>query len=193
VVKHIMESPVYYNEQTGEGSAIFITYDDAQSTRDHIHPHRTPLVVVSPYAKPGYVSLRHYVTASVVKTEELLLGLPPNNLGDLFATDLRDLFQPKYNHITAKDLAFNLSVTYTGSKEGAKIWKLVSKLDTSTPDRDSFRLGALARMSMRADELHNMASATRQLHSGSYKAEQSALYRSAIKLVNTSMPKDADD
>jgi DNA-binding beta-propeller fold protein YncE len=193
VVKHIMESPIYYNKQTGEGSAIFITYDDAQSTRDHIHPHRTPLVVVSPYAKPGYVSLRHYVTASVVKTEELLLGLPPNNLGDLFATDLRDLFQPKYNHITAKDLAFNFSVTYTGSKEGAKIWKLVSKLDTSAPDRDSFRLGALARMSMRADELHNMASATRQLYSGSYKAEQSALYRSAIKLVSTSMPKDADD
>ena len=86
---------------TGEGSAIFITEDDAQSSLDHIHPHRTPLTVVSPYAKPGYLANRHYSTASIVKTEELLLGLPPKNLGDLFATDLRDLFQPTYNQITA--------------------------------------------------------------------------------------------
>ena len=79
-----------------------MTFDDAQSTLDHIHPYRTPLIVVSPYAKPGYVAKRHYSTASIVKTEELLLGLPPNNLGDLFATDLRDLFQSTYNNIQCK-------------------------------------------------------------------------------------------
>jgi hypothetical protein len=28
-----------------------------------------------------------------VKTEDLLLGLPAMNFGDLFATDLRDTFQ----------------------------------------------------------------------------------------------------
>lgn len=38
VVSHIMQSPVYYDASTGEGSAIFITYDDAQSSLDHIHP-----------------------------------------------------------------------------------------------------------------------------------------------------------
>ena len=43
VVNHIMQSPIYYNQQTGEGCAIFITEDDAQSSLDHIHPHRTPL------------------------------------------------------------------------------------------------------------------------------------------------------
>src|SRR5262249_60456843 len=79
VVQHIMASPAYYNRSTGEGAAIFITYDDAQSTLDHIHPHRTPLLVVSPYVKPGYMGTKHYSTASVVKTEELLLGLPPSN------------------------------------------------------------------------------------------------------------------
>src|SRR5262249_10285556 len=90
VVNHLMRSRAYYDPDTGEGSAIFITYDDAQSSLDHIHPHRTPLIVASPYAKPGYVAKRHYSTASIVKTEELLLGLPPNNLGDLLATDLRE-------------------------------------------------------------------------------------------------------
>jgi hypothetical protein len=92
VVRHIMESPVYFNAKVGESSAIFVTWDDAQSSLDYIHPHRTPLLAISPFAKPGFVAKRHYTTASVMKTEELLLGLPPNNLGDLFATDLRDMF-----------------------------------------------------------------------------------------------------
>ena len=59
------------------------------------------MIVVSPFAKPGYAGKKHYSTALIVKTEELLLGLPPNNLGDLFATDMRDMFQPTYNGITA--------------------------------------------------------------------------------------------
>ncbi len=117
VVEHIMRSPVYYNPKTGEGSAIFITFDDAQSTLDHIHPHRTPLVIVSPYAKPGPAT-RHYSTASIVKTEELLLGLPPNNLGDLFATDLRDMFQPEYNGVTADMLPFTRSTPTRRPRKG---------------------------------------------------------------------------
>ena len=64
IVQHIMQSPVYYDSSSDTGSAIFITYDDAQATLDHIHPHRNSLVVVSPYAKSGYVALRHYSTAS---------------------------------------------------------------------------------------------------------------------------------
>ena len=51
VIDHIMKSKAYYNSQDGTGSAIFVTWDDAQSTLDHIHPHRTPLLVISPYAK----------------------------------------------------------------------------------------------------------------------------------------------
>ena len=103
IIQHIMHSSVYYsNPDTGgdgTGSAIIFSVDDAQSTLDHIHEHRTPVVVVSPYAKPGYLAKQHYSTASIVKTEELLLGLPPNNLGDLFATDMRDMFQSTYNGI----------------------------------------------------------------------------------------------
>ena len=36
---------------TARAARIFFTVDDAQSTLDHIHEHRTPLVVISPYAK----------------------------------------------------------------------------------------------------------------------------------------------
>jgi hypothetical protein len=192
VVNHIMNSPGYYNAQTGEGIAVFITFDDAQASLDHIHPHRTPLIVVSPYAKPGYLGLKHYVTASIVKTEELLLGLPPNNLGDLFATDLRDLFQPVYNGITADKVPVTRSaLNYKPSGEGRKIWALVRNLDLSGPDRDSARLGALIRLSIRADELHCEAALKHTLQSSSYKSAQARLYRVALKVVATPV-RDSD-
>lgn len=193
VVQHIMNSPVYYDASTGEGAAIFITYDDAQSSRDHIHEHRTPLVVVSPYAKPGYLGKQHYSTASVVKTEELLLGFPANNLGDLLATDLRDVFQSNYNGITAASLSFNRLCKYEPSREGQKIWDLVHQLDTSAPDRDSRQLGALARISMAADRLHARAAKSQSLGSENYKDSQQKLYTIALKVVHTGAPRDADD
>jgi YVTN family beta-propeller protein len=99
VVSHLIDSTVYYDPQSNTGSAIFITNASSQTALDHISPHRNLLVTVSPFAKTGYLATRHYSTASVVKTAELLLGLPPNNLGDLFATDLRDMFQSTYNGI----------------------------------------------------------------------------------------------
>ncbi len=198
VVDHILKSSVYYNPGTGSGddsgSAIFITYDDAQSTLDHIHPHRTPMIVVSPFAKPGYVAPKHYVTASIVKTEELLLGLPPNNYGDLFATDLRDMFQSSYNGITAASLdpLFTRQAKYQATPEGMHVWKLVAKLDTSAPDRDSRRLGVLARLSMAADDLHKAAARKKHLHAAQYRATQARLYQAALKLVNAAAPRDTD-
>ena len=193
VVSHIMNSPIYYNAANNTGSAIFVTFDDAQSTRDHIHQHRTPLVVVSPFAKPGYVATRHYVTASIVKTEELLMGLPPNNYGDLFATDLRDLFQPTYNGITPANLTFTRVAKYTPSPEGKKIWTMVAKLDTSAPDRDSRRLGELTRLSQKADELYTVAKKKNALTTPTYQAEQSKLFQAAEKLISTPAGRDSDD
>lgn len=190
-VNCIMQSPVYYDSKTGEGSAIFVTYDDAQATLDHIHPHRTPVLVIGPYAKPGKAT-RHYTTASIVKTEELLLGLPPNNLGDLFATDLRDMFQSKYNGIKATDLEFIGAVAYKPSEEGRKIWALVEKLNTSAPDRDSHRLGMLARLSMTADRLHDEAASKEQLGAEGYVEKQKSLYQVALATVSTGAPRDDD-
>ena len=220
-VQHIMKKldanghSVYYNDPTvtgtdgkagdGTGTAIFITYDDAQSSFDHIHQHRTPLIVVSPYAKvnttgtlnTGFVGTRHYVTASVVKTEELLLGLPPNNLGDLFATDLRDLFQPAYNGITYSlftgSNSFTRVVKYTPSSAGKRIWALAKKLDSSAPDRDSRRLGALTRLSMKADDLYKTYAKAHRLDTKSYRHAQASLYGMAEHLVEGSAPRDSDD
>ena len=193
VVQHIMQSPIYYEYDTNSGTAIFATYDDAQSSLDHIHPHRTPLLLISPFAKPGYIATRHYSTASIVKTEELLMGLPPNNLGDLLATDLRDMFQPNYNGITAGQIQFEPKIQYIPTEEGKRVWALASQLDSSAPDRDSRRLGALARLSAKADDLHNAAEKDNRLGSPAYKKQQEGVYKDALEVVNTAVPRDSDD
>ena len=193
VVQHIMKSPIYYDAVKNTGAAIFMTYYDAQSSLDHVHPHRTPLIVISPFAKPGFIAPRHYSTASIVKTEDLLMGLPAMNYGDLFATDLRDIFQSTYNGITADQINFNLDPTITPSNEGKRIWSLVSKLDTSAPDKDSQRLGVLVRLSIEADQLHDQAAKSNTLESAAYQKQQNALYAEAEKLVSTGAPADDDD
>jgi hypothetical protein len=72
--------------------AIFIVPSDAQFSRDHLDVHRTYAIVVSPYAKRGYLGTRHASTVSVLKTEEELLGLPALSLGDALTSDLADFF-----------------------------------------------------------------------------------------------------
>ncbi|MCS6830303.1 MAG: hypothetical protein NZ749_06625 [bacterium] len=72
--------------------AIFITEDDAQSGIDHVDAHRSLLLVVSPWAKRGYVSHRQSSIASIMKTMYLILGVPYLNLYDAAANDLADMF-----------------------------------------------------------------------------------------------------
>jgi len=78
--------------------AIFVTEDDAQDGRDHVDAHRSVLMVASPYAKRGYVSHAHTSIASILKTFDLIFGLPYLNQFDAAATDLTDFFtsQPDF-------------------------------------------------------------------------------------------------
>ncbi len=152
----------------------------ASTTSIHIAPR---WCVISPYAKPAYTSYRHYVTASIVKSEELLMGLPPNNLGDLFATDLRDMFQPTYNGITAADVPVTRMAPYQATFEGSRIWAMVNQLDTSAPDRDSRRLGALTRLSIAADDLHRAAERKHALRTKAYRSKQNSLLAQAKAVI----------
>jgi len=185
VVERLLKSPIYYDPKTDAGAAIFITFDDAQATLDHIHPHRTPLIVVSPFAKPGYIAKGHYSTASIVKTEELLLGLPPNNLGDLVATDLHDLFQLKYNGVELAPSQFNRVADYPATRAGQQIWDLVKSLNTAEPDQDSRRLGALGRLTMEADERYHIAEQADRLEAQEYLDQQRKLMETATTIVGS--------
>ena len=73
-------------------TAVFIVGEGVAGPRDHVNGARSYALVVSPLARPGYVGHAHITVASVVKTEEELLGLPPLSLADLLATDMADFF-----------------------------------------------------------------------------------------------------
>src|SRR5882724_322594 len=73
--------------------AIFVIEDDAQNGPDHVDAHRTPGLVISPYCKRGHVDSTLYTTASMIRTMELILGLPPLTQYDAGATPMFSSFQ----------------------------------------------------------------------------------------------------
>lgn len=78
-------------------TAVFVVAADPGSGRDHIAASRTFALVISPYAKRGYVGMRHLSPAAVLATVDRIFGLPPLSLGDLLAGDLGDFFTAKPN------------------------------------------------------------------------------------------------
>lgn len=72
--------------------AIFVVEDDAQNGVDHVDGHRTVALAISPYTKRGHVDSTFYSHQSMVKTIELILGLPTMSLFDLIAHDMRESF-----------------------------------------------------------------------------------------------------
>jgi YVTN family beta-propeller protein len=66
-------------------TAIFLIEDDAQDGADHVDARRTVGLVISPYVKRGVVDSTLYSTSSMVRSMELLLGLPPMSQYDAAA------------------------------------------------------------------------------------------------------------
>ncbi len=90
------------NSRYWDNTVIFITWDDWGGWYDHVAPpvinsyeygFRVPLIVVSPFAKPGYVSHDTYDFGSILKFIEEVYRLPSLGYADEFAeNDLSDCF-----------------------------------------------------------------------------------------------------
>src|SRR5262249_42579108 len=78
----------YWNE-----SAIFVLEDDAQNGPDHVDAHRSPAFIASPYVKRGSVDSTLYTPSAMLRTMELILGLPPMSQYDAAG-------HPMYNAFT---------------------------------------------------------------------------------------------
>jgi DNA-binding beta-propeller fold protein YncE len=76
-------------------TAIFVLEDDAQNGPDHVDSHRSPALVISPWAKRGAVVSLMYNTTSVLRTMELILGLRPMTVFDAGARPMAAVFQSK--------------------------------------------------------------------------------------------------
>ncbi len=88
IVDAITHSPQW------SSTAILIVPEGVHTRRDHVDGSRIYAIVVSPYTRRGFVDSDHLSIASVVKTEEELLGLPPLAVSDLLASDLSACFSP---------------------------------------------------------------------------------------------------
>ena len=82
-------------------TAIFITWDDWGGWYDHVAPpqldvmglgFRVPLIVVSPFARNGYVSHAQHEFGSITRFTEETFGLAPLAAADTRADDLLDCF-----------------------------------------------------------------------------------------------------
>jgi len=69
-------------------SAVFVLEDDAQNGPDHVDAHRSIALVVSPYTKRNFVDHTMYSTSGMLRTMELILGLPPMSQYDACATPM---------------------------------------------------------------------------------------------------------
>lgn len=73
-------------------TCIFAIEDDPQDGWDHVSGYRTTCYVVSPYTKRRQTISTQYNQPSVMRTMELILGLPPMNQMDATATPMSDCF-----------------------------------------------------------------------------------------------------
>ncbi|HZM03323.1 MAG TPA: alkaline phosphatase family protein [Candidatus Saccharimonadales bacterium] len=73
-------------------TCIFAIEDDPQAGWDHASAYRTTAYVASPYTQRGQVVSTPYNTTSLLRTIELILGLPPMNQMDATATPMFDCF-----------------------------------------------------------------------------------------------------
>jgi phospholipase C len=117
IVNAIGRSPCGYWSGK-EPTVIFITWDDWGGWYDHAPPtiynhgedgFRVPLIAVSAYTKPGYIShVSHEVFGSVLKYVEELYGLPSLGTTDVRSDDLSDMFDYTQNPLTFVPIATNL-------------------------------------------------------------------------------------
>jgi phospholipase C len=84
-----------------DSTAIFIMWDDWGGWYDHVAPEqidaqslgmRVPLIVLSPYAKPDYVSHVSYETAGLLQFAETVFGVAPMTAADSRALNFSDCF-----------------------------------------------------------------------------------------------------
>jgi len=116
-------------------TVIFVVEDDTQNGLDHVDGYRSIFLAISPWVKRQHVSHQHASLASIFKTTDLILGIPPLNQYDAAATDLSEMFtdEPDY---TPYDMT---PITYAARPNPT--WRrLTRNIDFSSPDRDEAKL-----------------------------------------------------
>ncbi|WP_343674510.1 bifunctional YncE family protein/alkaline phosphatase family protein [Chitinophaga sp.] len=92
-------------------SAVFIIEDDAQNGADHLDAHRSTAYVAGGFVKQGYVDHTMYSTSSMLRTIELILGIPPMSQYDAAAMPMWRCFSADARHPVYESVGANIDLT----------------------------------------------------------------------------------
>ncbi|MBC7868404.1 MAG: hypothetical protein H7X88_12785, partial [Gloeobacteraceae cyanobacterium ES-bin-316] len=126
-LEYLSKSPVW------KESAVFIIEDDAQNGPDHVDAHRTTAYVAGPFVKRGFVDHTMYSTSSMLRTIELILGLPPMSQYDAAATPMWRSFTSTPDVKPFISLPANIDLNETNKSTTASA-KLSETFDFSKED-----------------------------------------------------------
>jgi YVTN family beta-propeller protein len=115
-IEHLSKSPIW------KESVVFILEDDAQNGSDHIDAHRSPVFVAGPYVKRNAVIHNMYSTSGVLRTIELILGLPPMSQYDAAAIPMYECFtnKPDFSPYIAKAAQVDIEQRNMAVNESSK-------------------------------------------------------------------------
>ena len=117
-----------------DSTAVLIVWDDWGGWYDHVAPpqvdemglgYRVPFIVVSPYARPGYVSHVQHEFGSIIRFVEKVNHLPSLGQADARSDDLADCFDFKQRPIKYSTITTQLRAEY-----------FLRHTDSSPPDND---------------------------------------------------------
>lgn len=128
LVEHISKSPIW------ENSVIFIVEDDAQNGPDHVDAHRTTAYLAGGYVKRHAVDHTMYSTSSLLRTAELILGLPPMTQYDAAAMPMFRCFNATADNTPFASLPSNIDLTET-NPGGTKLAAMARGFNFSEVDR----------------------------------------------------------
>ena len=89
LIEHLSKSAVW------KESVVMVVEDDAQNGPDHIDAHRSTAYLAGPFIRRHAVVHTAYTTSGMLRTLELILGLPPMSQYDAAALPLWACFTPK--------------------------------------------------------------------------------------------------
>lgn len=126
-VEYLSHSPIW------KESVIFIIEDDAQNGPDHVDAHRSTAYLAGGFVKQGNVDHTMYSTTSVLRTIELILGLPPMSQYDAAAAPMYACFDTRPDHPPFKARAIHVDLDEKNTEESAYS-ELSEKFDFSKED-----------------------------------------------------------
>ncbi len=127
-VEYLSKSPIW------KETAIFIVEDDAQNGPDHVDAHRTTAYVAGGFVKRKYIDHTMYSTSSMLRTIELILGLPPMSQYDAAAEPMWRCFSSAADLTPFESVPALVNLNEKNTKNTASA-RLSATFDFSKEDR----------------------------------------------------------